>query len=161
MDAFLHSLSWVHFWVVFGVAMLIVEVFTVGFWALPFSISSFLTALFAALGAPFYVQLGVFVFGSAVSVFSMQWVYRKYLKKSKDQELKTGVDRLIGQAAWVVSPIRGDFQRGEVKVGGETWTAVSESEEELAEGCKVIVRKVDGAKLVVAAPEEKTENSQA
>ncbi len=154
MDAFLHSLGWVHFWVIFATIMLIVEVFTTGFWALPFSVAAYVTALFAGLEAPFYIQLGIFVFGSAVCVFSMQWAYRKYIKKSKDDELKTGVDRLIGQTAWVVKPIKGEFQRGEVKVGGEIWSAIGANDEELAEGGKVVVRKVDGAKLVVSLPEE-------
>jgi membrane protein implicated in regulation of membrane protease activity len=64
-----------------------------------------------------------------------------YSKRGRPQ---VGIETLIGQSALVVTPC---FPTGQVKVGGETWTARCETG--ATTGQKVHVQAVDGLTLLV------------
>ena len=148
MESFFSSFTWSHFWIILGVVLIVIEIVTVGFWALPLGLAALCTAMIAALGAEFYVQLGMFFLFSAIFVFSMQWFYRKYIRKS-GKNIKTNISRMLGQKAMVVKAIKGEMERGEVKIGGETWSAVANDDVEFKVGDTVVVARVDGAKVLV------------
>ena len=70
------------------------------------------------------------------------------VKKFRVGRTRTNVDGLAGSRAVVVKAI-GEFDRGEVKVGGQIWTAVSDGGGVIAEGSVCEILRVDGVKLVV------------
>ena len=67
--------------------------------------------------------------------------------------IRTGVDAMQGRIGVVVRPIA-ELEPGQVKVGGETWTARSYYDgESIAAGSRVEVVRVEGVTaLVIAAP---------
>ena len=65
------------------------------------------------------------------------------------KETKTNVDALVGQEALVTERIIPDKNEGRVKITGDSWMAISSTGVEIPEGEKVIITKVDGAKLYV------------
>ena len=67
--------------------------------------------------------------------------------------IRTGVDAMQGRIGVVVRPIA-ELQPGQVKVGGETWTARSFYDgESIPEGARIEVVRVEGVTaLVISAP---------
>ena len=69
----------------------------------------------------------------------------KYLKRN---ESRTNVDSLIGEVATVTKDILPD-DRGEAKLKGQYWLAVSASNEKIEADSKVTIVAIEGAKLIV------------
>ena len=61
---------------------------------------------------------------------------------------KTNIDSLIAQEAVVTKQIT-RHERGEIKLSGKYWTAISENGEEINEGESCFVIKFEGVKAVV------------
>jgi membrane protein implicated in regulation of membrane protease activity len=75
------------------------------------------------------------------------------VKKFKMGKEKTNVDSLVGKHALVVKNI-GEFEKGEVKISGQIWSAISENNSEIAEGTKCEVLRIEGVRLIVRPLEE-------
>jgi membrane protein implicated in regulation of membrane protease activity len=70
------------------------------------------------------------------------------IKKFNVGKNKTNVDDLIGRDALVTKKIA-KFEKGEAKIRGQIWTAISENDEEIEENTECIIVKIEGVKLVV------------
>jgi membrane protein implicated in regulation of membrane protease activity len=62
---------------------------------------------------------------------------------------KTNVDSLIGKDALVIKQI-GEFEKGEVKLNGQIWSAMSEDNAEIKEGTRCRVIRIEGVRAVVS-----------
>jgi membrane protein implicated in regulation of membrane protease activity len=142
--------AWV-IWVVVAVVLLITEATTSAFVAIYFGLAAIAAAAFAAAGLGVPVQLLAF---AALSVGSLT-LTRPALKRAAGQAqiIRTGVDAMQGRIGVVTRAIA-ELEPGQVKVGGETWTARSFYDEEpIALGSRVEVVKVEGVTaLVIPAP---------
>ena len=93
----------------------------------------------------FKLYIGLFLFtAAALLVFSRPFA----LKKLNLKKYRTNVDDLIGRGALVIKTIT-RFEKGEVKVKGQLWTAVSSDDEEIEKDSECEVVRVEGVKLVV------------
>jgi membrane protein implicated in regulation of membrane protease activity len=70
------------------------------------------------------------------------------IKKLKVGKVKTNVDALVMEEALVTKKIS-KFGKGEVKVKGQIWTAVSEDNNEIEEGTVCSVVRIEGVKAIV------------
>ncbi|CDM64224.1 membrane protein implicated in regulation of membrane protease activity [Pyrinomonas methylaliphatogenes] len=138
-------------WIVFGVILIIAEIFTTGFVLLWFGIGAFIAALMSLLGFGYVVQFIAFFFVSSVLTAASRTIWAKYLfREEGGTGLKTGVDALPGKVGTVVLPSRGALNEGAVKVYGSVWTAYPvEGEAPLEAGERVIVERVQGASIYV------------
>jgi membrane protein implicated in regulation of membrane protease activity len=131
--------------------LVIVEATTTAFVAIYFGFAALVTAATALVGLPVALQLVVF---GLVSVGSMV-LTRPALRRAagRTASIRTGVDAMQGRIGVVVRPIA-ELEPGQVKVGGETWTARSFYDgESIPEGARVEVVRVEGVTaLVIAAP---------
>jgi membrane protein implicated in regulation of membrane protease activity len=138
-------------WVVAAVVLVIAEATTTAFVAIYFGFAALVTALAAVIGLPVALQLVVF---GVVSVGSMA-LTRPALRRAvgRSSGIRTGVDAMQGKIGVVVRPIA-ELEPGQVKVGGETWTARSFYDgESIPEGARIEVVRVEGVTaLVIAAP---------
>jgi len=138
-------------WVVAAVVLVIAEATTTAFVAIYFGFAALVTALTALAGAPVALQLVVF---GVVSVGSMG-LTRPALRRAVGRTaiIRTGVDAMQGRIGVVVRPIA-ELEPGQVKVGGETWTARSFYEgERIPAGARIEVVRVEGVTaLVISAP---------
>jgi membrane protein implicated in regulation of membrane protease activity len=138
-------------WVVAAVVLVIAEATTTAFVSIYFGFAALVTALAAVIGLPVALQLVVF---GVVSVGSMA-LTRPALRRAVGRSggIRTGVDAMQGKIGVVVRPIA-ELEPGQVKVGGETWTARSFYDgESIPEGARVEVVRVEGVTaLVIAAP---------
>jgi membrane protein implicated in regulation of membrane protease activity len=116
-----------------------------------FAISSFLMIFISGftemLDRPirFRLHLGIFLGLSVILFIFTRPVAIKKLRIGKE---KTNVDSLIEQEAIVTKKIT-KFERGEIKLQGKYWTAITENGGEIDEGDNCIVVKFDGVKAVV------------
>ena len=107
-----------------------------------------LIALFvAALGAPFWLQLTLFLVVSLVLLFFTRPIA---VEKLKIGQTKTNADSLIGETCLVDEPINNIKSEGSVKVKSLTWTARSTDDDiTFKKGDRVVVTDIKGVKLIV------------
>lgn len=136
-----------HVWLIFGFFMIVIEIFTPGFFAASLGISAILTSVLVLLfpEIAFLHWLSFIVFNIIMFAFIRQ-IFLKYLYKN-DNESETNVNALIGKRGVVTEKI--DDRFGYVKVYGDLWKAVSENETEIAKGEKVEIISIDGNKVIV------------
>jgi len=72
----------------------------------------------------------------------------KHINKNKEKA-KTNVDALIGQTGMVTEAIDSSKGMGYVKVGGETWRAVTSDDTYVGEGERVRIKDIEGCKVIV------------
>jgi membrane protein implicated in regulation of membrane protease activity len=134
-------------WTIVAAALAVGEIFTLGFFLGPVALAAAVAAVVAALGASVELQFAVFVVFSAGSVLVLRPIALRHLKTPG--ALRTGTAALIGQRAVVLQRV--DADNGQVKIGGEVWTARPYDETDVFEpGTRVDVMKIDGATALVA-----------
>src|SRR4051794_9650265 len=137
-------------WVVWTIAAAVLavgEIATTGFILGPIAIAAALAAVAGAAGAGMEVQFVVFIVFSIASLLFLRPIARRHLRTAGT--LRTGTAALIGQRAVVLERV--DSDHGQVKIGGEVWTARPYDEDDVFEpGMRVDVLKIDGATALVA-----------
>ena len=94
------------------------------------------------------IQLGCFVITSTICLI----LTKSIISKIKNHKITpTNLDRVIGDIGIVTENID-EFNNGEVKVDGKTWTATSK--ETLKVGTKVKIVSINGVKLNVKSIKE-------
>src|SRR4051812_10814017 len=113
----------------------------------PIAIAATLAAIVAAIGAGLAAQWIVFIAASLASVLVLRPIARRHLKTPA--RLRTGTAALVGGPATVIQRV--DRDGGQVRIGGEVWTARAYDEDDAFEpGARVEVMKIDGATALVA-----------
>lgn len=146
--------AWI-IWLIIAAIFAIAEVLTPGFVLLWFGVGALAAALLALLGVQSVVaQVIVFLFIAVAMVIASRTIFERFLTRRKDaDELRTGVEQMIGQVGMVVEASRGSMLEGAVKLYGSTWTAFpSAGEAPLREGESVAVERVEGNTLYVRRP---------
>ena len=145
----MEQLAWI-FWLVLGVALIIAEVFTLGFVLFWFGIGAIAAAFAGFLGAGLLIQFIVFAIVSVGLTAMSRTIFGKYLSHRDEDAMKMGVDSLPGQIGTVTIASKGALKEGAVKVYGSTWTAFPiDGETDLNEGEKVEVVSVKGSSIYV------------
>jgi len=144
-----------HIWVFVGIGLVIGEIFTAGFLLLWFGVGAFLAAGLALLGAGSIYQMLSFILTSLILIVLSRTIFRQFLFR-KEVGISTNVEALIGQEALVMQIIEGKSKPGLVKIGGETWSAISE-EGRIDQDEVVRVKGVVGNKVLVERLKSKRE----
>lgn len=131
-------------WLVIFLVAGIVEVMTMDLSSIWFSAGSVFALIVAIFAEELYIlQIIVFIVTSFILIFSVRPLFKRNMNKN---DVKTNADSLIGKVAVCTKEIKsGD--RGEVKIEGKIWTAISNEDIEVDE--KVTVLAIKGVKLVV------------
>jgi len=132
-------------WVIFTIIFTIIEVFTFGLTTVWFAIAAFIMVFVSFLPIAFVYQFIIFLVISAVLLVFTRPIA---VKKFKTGRIKTNVDSLAGKHALVTKQI-GEFDKGEVKIDGQIWSARSEDNSVIGEGTKCEVLRVEGVHAVV------------
>ncbi len=130
-------------WFVIILLAAFIEASTMDLTSIWFAAGAFAALLLSFFQVNPYVQAVVFVIVSAALLMFLRPIFKRYTKRN---EVHTNADRLIGKTAICLSGITPD-EKGEVKIDGKIWTAVSN--EIIAVGEKVDVLAIEGVKLVV------------
>lgn len=145
-------------WLIIFVACIVIEIITMGLTTIWFAGGSLVAAVSAAFSAPLWLQLLLFVAVSFVLLYFTRPIAVKYFNKDR---IKTNVESLIGKQAIVISEIDNLQGIGQVTVGGQEWSARTVKEGiTLPVGCVVVIRAINGVKLMVEEKEEKQEETK-
>jgi membrane protein implicated in regulation of membrane protease activity len=135
---------WRWLWTGLAVVMGIGEIFTAGFFLLPFAIGAVAAAVLAWLNVAILAQWLVF-FG--VSLFALVYL-RRFISRQDDREQpRVGANRWANTTGLVLEAIDPLKSIGMVRIGGEEWRATSDRP--IPAGTQIVVREVRGAHLVV------------
>ncbi len=132
-----------YFWTFLIIVLTIIEAATVELVTIWFIASALVSLILSIFVDNLVVQFGVFVILGVVLLVTTRPILIKFLKPKNE---KTNLDRVVGGKAIVTEDILPD-EKGEVKIDGKRWTAISK--EKLVSGTSVKVLKIDGVKLQV------------
>ena len=137
------SLRWI--WVGLVIIFAVIEVFTLGLTTVWFALAALVMVFLSFLPIPLVFQITIFLVISAVLLFFTRPVA---IKKFKIGREKTNVDSLAGKHALVTRQI-GEFDKGEVKLNGQFWSARSHDGSAISEGTKCEVVRIEGVQAIV------------
>jgi membrane protein implicated in regulation of membrane protease activity len=138
--------EWV-WWMIAAGLLAVGEIFTLSFFLGPISVAAVSAAIVSLAGAGLGIQWLVFIAVSLASLAVLRPIAKRHLRTPA--QIRTGTAALVGSRAVVLERVDGDG--GQVKIGGEVWSARSFDEDHVfEEGARVEVLKIDGATALVA-----------
>jgi membrane protein implicated in regulation of membrane protease activity len=142
--------NWWALWLTLFLAFAAVEMLTLDLFFMMLGGGALAALVADFAGADLWLQSVVFCVVSLLMIAFVRPITLKHLHKGP-AEMRTNVDRLIGETALVMEAV--SSTGGRVKIGGDIWSARSDSGV-LPEGQRVIVAAIEGATAVVAPQSE-------
>ncbi len=131
-------------WMIAGILCIIIEIMTTGFVFLSFGVAAIVTGLVAK-----FVNVPIQFLIFALSAFLVFLSMRKFSKKIlSSNPTETNMYALKGKTGIVTKTIEAEG-KGYVKIGGEEWSAVSIKNEKIESGQKILIKDLEGNKLIV------------
>lgn len=138
-------------WIVFGIALILAEIFIGSFFIFWFGAAAIVTGLIVALVPDLNLIVQITAWGILSTVFAVAWF--KYLKPLSTDKTKAGLSKesLLGEVGQVLSPPNGD-NKGTLRfpapiLGNDEWLIISQ--DSLAIGDRVSVIDLSGNALIV------------
>ncbi len=125
-----------------------IEINTMDLTSVWFSIGALLAFIFAIIGFGWVTQLSVFLGVSILLLLSVRPIAKNYFRTNI---VSTNADRLVGKIAICTKEIQ-PGERGQVKVDGQFWTAITPGDDTVLVDEKVEILAIDGVKLIVVKP---------
>ena len=135
------------FWLILSGIFFIVEILTVGFLIFWLGVGALIAMVVSFFTSNVIIQTAVFVLSSTILLFATRPFVNKFLHNKKFA--KTNVYSIIGQEGIVTEDINLIEATGQVKVGGETWSATCKGNGTISKGTNIVVLAVNGVKLLV------------
>jgi len=131
-----------------GIGCIIIEIFDPAFFFVSLGIGAIVTGICSMVplvGDSIPLQIMLFAIFSFISFLFMRKLGKKVLKNTTNE---TNVYALKGKTGFITKEIPAEG-KGYVKMGGEEWPALEESQLLVELGSKVEVVGIDGNKLIV------------
>lgn len=135
-------------WTILIIVFTVAEAMTLGLTSIWFAVGALAALIASALGFNLFVQFLAFLLVAFVLLYYTRPLAKKIFKVGHN---KTNIDALIGKKGYVVQPITPQ-NNGQVKLGGQIWSARSTEHETYEVGEEVQVIAIEGVKLIVARP---------
>jgi len=133
-------------WVILAAALAVGEVLTLGFLLGMLALAAVVAGVVAAVGGGVVLQLVVFIVASLASLALVRPIAKRHLRTPAS--IRTGTAALVGSKALVTERV--DDLGGQVKIGGEVWSARAFMDGQVIEpGTRVEVAKIEGATALV------------
>ena len=136
----------VYVWLGLIVAFIAVEAATVNLVSIWFIGGAVAGRVGAILDVSALLQWTVFIAVSAGLLALLRPVLKKYLRV---KPTKTNADRLVGQEALVTEQIDNLRETGAIRINGVLWTAKSADDTQIPIGTRVVIERIEGAKVYV------------
>ena len=133
-------------WLVIAGVCLVIEIMTTGFLVFWLAIGALISMLVSLFTDNILIQTAVFVISSAILIFATKPFVKKF---AKTKDVKTNAFSIIGQNGIVTKEIDSINAKGQVKIDGETWSAVGKDDMDIPKGTEVEVLEIKGVKAVV------------
>lgn len=137
-------------WLIFAIALIVLELFTYQFVSIWFAAGALITTLFTAIfqGLDIWWQILIFVVSSLGFLFATRPLVRKILAK-RGKAHETNLELVLGKDAVVVEDINNIEGRGAIKINGLVWSARSQGDDDISKGEIVVIEKIEGNKTIV------------
>ena len=145
----MESISPVTIWFAVGVILLVLEMFTPGFFLASVAVGAFLASATARLGGEPIYQLLAFIIGGGISLISIRPVFKKYLQANG---AKTNADGMIGKYSVVQNNVNPN-EHFYAKIDGVSWDCLCP--DSLSKGDKIRVISLDSTVLITEKMESK------
>ena len=133
-------------WLAAAIILAIVEANTVQLVSIWFAVGALAAMVPAIIGMDFTAQFAVF---TVVSILVLA-ITRPFVKKKLTvQKTETNSRALTGKVAKVIQPIDNLQSQGRVMVEDMDWSARSENGEPIDVGEEVLIKEIQGVKLIV------------
>ena len=141
-------MNYLVFWLIVLIACVAVELLTMGLTTIWFACGAAVASVLAAFFPEnIILQIVAFAVVSIVVILTVRPVAVKYFNKDR---ARTNIESMIGRQGIVTGEIDNVQGCGQINVGGMDWSARSvEQEQKIPVGEVVIIRAVDGVKLLV------------
>ncbi|MFP4286243.1 MAG: NfeD family protein [Candidatus Izemoplasmataceae bacterium] len=132
-------------WFVIIIITAFIEINTMDLSSVWFSIGALIAFIFAIIGFGIVWQIMIFLLVSVLLLLSVRPLAKNYFRTNV---VNTNADRLIGKQAICTKEIKAG-ERGEVKVEGQFWTAITAGDDTVLVNEKVEILAIEGVKLIV------------
>jgi len=144
-------MNW-YIWVIVGVFLLILEIFTTGFFVALIGVAALIMAVVSPFVPVLWVQLLLFTLFSVGIV----WIFLPLIRKSLDrQAIPTNQEAMIGKTVLVTEEIDNRANKGYIKYYGDFFPARSLHGEVIPVGKEVVIRKIEGIRVFVEEVESR------
>ena len=133
-------------WLIIAGVCLIGEIMTTGFLVFWLSIGALLSMIVSFFTDNVIIQTAVFVISSTILIFATKPFVKKF---AKTKDVKTNAYSIIGKNGIVTADIDSINSKGQVKVDGETWSAVGKDDIDIQKGTEIEVLEIKGVKAIV------------
>ena len=133
-------------WLLIAGVCLVIEIMTTGFLVFWLAIGALISMIVSLFTDSILIQTAVFVISSAILIFATKPFVKKF---AKTKDVKTNAFSIIGQNGIVTKEIDSINAKGQVKIDGETWSAVGKDDMDIPKGTEVEVLEIKGVKAVV------------
>ena len=133
-------------WLIIAGVCLIAEIITTGFLVFWLSIGALISMVVSLFTDNIFIQTAVFVISSAILIFATKPFVKKF---AKTKNVKTNAFSIIGQNGIVTKDIDSINSKGQVKIDGETWSAIGKDDMDIPKGTEIEVLEIKGVKAIV------------
>ncbi len=134
-------------WLLFLVALLIVEAATMGLTTIWFAGGALVACILAVAGTSLLTQVIVFCAVSLLLLIFTRPLARRWMERGRT---RTNAESLIGETGVVTERIDNLASTGQVQVHGQFWTARSaDDQQKIEKDQKVLIEQISGVKLIV------------
>lgn len=146
------DLSMTVIWLAVLVALVVIELLTMGLTTIWFAGGALVATVASLFGAPFAVQVILFLVASGLLLYFTRPLAVKYFNKDR---IRTNAESLVGRQAIVISEIDNLQGIGQVNVGGMEWSARTRVDGvRLPVGTVTTILAINGVKLIVEERKE-------
>lgn len=150
--SFVHPGVMAMIWIGLTIILVIAELISLGLTSIWFAAGALVAAFAAILGAPFWLQMIVFIIVSVILLASTRKFAKRYLE---NRIVKTNAESLIGKTSIVQETIDNAVPTGKIRIGDVEWTARTLQEGQvIPQGSRVVIREIAGVKCMVEPAEE-------
>ena len=143
--------TWV-IWIVVGAIFIVAEIFSASFFAGPIGFGCIVAAILAEQKASAAVQFASFSITTVVMLLAIRPIIMKMMHgKSNDQV--SGIETYVGKQGKITETIDAQAGTGRIKIGSESWRAVSDKDIIIEEESLATVVRIEGSKAVVSVSE--------
>lgn len=133
-------------WLITSGIFFIGEIMTVGFLLFWFGIASLISMVVSFFTSNLVIQMVVFLVSSVILILATKPFVKKFMNK---KNIATNAYSLIGKTGLVIQEIDNVKGIGQIKVGGEVWSAQSEDNSVIPVNTEIELTKIDGVKAIV------------
>lgn len=139
------AITFIILWFLLVVVAAVIEILTMDLTSIWFALSALVAFLLAIFGVPIPIQFLAFIAISIGLLLSVRPLAKRYFQTNI---ISTNSDRLVGKTALCIKEIV-EGGRGEVKIDGVIWTAVTQDGSVVTKDTSVEVLAIEGVKLIV------------